>query len=205
MKSKIIALGAMMIAVSAADAAVLNITATGQDSVLWSTGTASFLNVTFNIQDAGTTFSDSSFTVFYFPDDRPEQGLRTFAALMPGGVDFTTSFHREGATVDLTAATYNNQIWFLSANQLQNNAVNGSDNYVGVRKMDSNGAYHYGWMQFALGQFANGQTAVDFLGSSIESVANTSFAAGAASSVPEPACAVLGLMGCLGVLRRRRS
>lgn len=204
MKSTILTLSISMIAACGAHAALLSINSIGQDSVSWSTGTASFLNAQFSIEGSGSTFSNSSFTIFYFPDDRPEQGLRTFAALLPSEVDLTSSFYREGATVDLTSATYGNQIWVLDTNQLQNNAVNGSDNFVGIRKMDSLGAYHYGWMQFELNQFSNGQIAFDFLGASIESTANTSFTAGSASSVPEPASLFLGLMGSICVLRRRR-
>ena len=92
---------------------------------------------------------------------------------------------------------------FLNGNLLQNNALNGTDNYVAFRFEGSDFQYYYGWLQFELNQLVSGQTAVRFIGGVIESNAGTSF--NATSSVPEPSALSLLAMGIGGVIALRRA
>ncbi|MEY2852715.1 MAG: hypothetical protein RL549_1414 [Verrucomicrobiota bacterium] len=94
---------------------------------------------------------------------------------------------------------------FLNGNLLQNNALNGTDNYVAFRFLGSDSQYYYGWLQFELNQLVSGQTAVKFIGGVIEGNAGTSFnATSSTSPVPEPSALSLFVVGLGGLIALRR-
>lgn len=191
------------IAKAPAFAALVSINQTGGTvNNLWSGDNSSFNNRVFSTAPGSVSALDGkTFTVFDFVDDRPTQGARPFG-LLAGEVE--NSFFRIGSAVNMATLSYTGAT-FLNGNVLQNNALNGTDNYVAFRFQGSDTQYYYGWLQFELNQFVSGQTAVRFIGGVIESTAGASFHA--TSSVPEPSALsllVVGLGG-LAVLRRRQA
>lgn len=182
-------------------AALVSISQTGGSvNNLWSAGNSSFNNRVFSTAPGSVSALDGrSFTVFDFVDDRPEQGARPFG-LLAGEVE--SSFFRIGSAVNMASLSYTGAT-FLNGNVLQNNALNGTDNYVAFRFQGSDTQYYYGWLQFELNQFVSGQTAVRFIGGVIESTAGTSFHA--TSSVPEPSALSLLVVGLGGVVAMQRS
>jgi hypothetical protein len=201
MKRELTVLIASVFTCAVSSAALVQINSTGVDSSVWIAGQDSFRSVTFEItENPSDAFSTTSFSIFYFVDDRELQTARPYGALSSS--DLTTSFYRAGDTVDLPTASFGSAE-FLRLNELQNNAENGADNFVGLRVLGPDSQYRYGWLQFELNQFtAGGVTAVAFIGGVIESRPNTSF--NATSVVPEPSTALLGGLGMLALLRRRR-
>ena len=183
-----------------AEAALVGISQTGgRLDNLWVVGGDSFQTRIFSVP-AGTTgpLSGKTISIFDYVDDRPTQGARPFGLLSSSSI--SSSFHRVGSTANLTTLSYTGAT-FLNGNLLQNNAQNGTDNYVGFRIQGSDSQYYYGWMQFELNQLVAGQTAVRFLGGVVESTPGTSFSA---SAVPEPSAFSLLAMGLGVVLRCRR-
>ena len=184
-------------------AALVSISQTGGVvNNLWSAGNDSFQTRVFSTAPGSVSALDGrTFTVFDFVDDRPSQGARPFG-LLAGEVE--NSFFRAGSAVNMASFAYTGAT-FLNGNLLQNNALNGTDNYVAFRFEGSDFQYYYGWLQFELNQLASGQTAVRFLGGVIESNAGTSFnATSSTSSVPEPSALSLLAVGLGGMVALRR-
>ena len=184
-------------------AALVSISQTGGVvNNLWSAGNDSFNNRVFSTAPGSVSALDGrTFTVFDFVDDRSSQGARPFG-LLAGEVE--NSFFRAGSAANMASLAYTGAT-FLNGNLLQNNALNGTDNYVAFRFEGSDFQYYYGWLQFELNQMASGQTAVRFLGGVIESNAGTSFnATSSTSSVPEPSALSLLAVGLGGMVALRR-
>ena len=181
-------------------AALISISQTGGVvNNLWSAGNDSFQTRVFSTAPGSVSALDGrTFTVFDFVDDRPLQGARPFG-LLAGEVE--NSFFRAGSAVNMATFAYTGAT-FLNGNLLQNNALNGTDNYVAFRFLGSDSQYYYGWLQFELNQLVSGQTAVKFIGGVIESNAGTSF--NATSSVPEPSALSLLAVGLGGLVALRR-
>ena len=181
-------------------AALISISQTGGVvNNLWSAGNDSFQTRVFSTAPGSVSALDGrTFTVFDFVDDRPSQGARPFG-LLAGEVE--NSFFRAGSAVNMASFAYTGAT-FLNGNLLQNNALNGTDNYVAFRFEGSDFQYYYGWLQFELNQLVSGQTAVRFIGGVIESNAGTSF--NATSSVPEPSALSLVALGLGGLIAWNR-
>lgn len=202
-------------ATPAAHAAVYSVTqSSGAITSTWVANTSSPSNRAFSFASLGNghpLFGSVYGQTTDLVDDSPGQGARPFGRLTVPNAGFfglSSSFYRAGDTPVMTGLTYDS-VTFLSSNVLQNNAQNGTDNYVAFKTLGSDSSYYYGWLQFELNQFSNGQTAVRFINGWVEGTAATSFAAGPVtpSSVPEGAVAWLlpvTLTGLIPVAYRRR-
>lgn len=187
--------------------ALVTVVSEGQDSVVWVQNDASFLGPTFHLDGTpGNILDSANFSMFYMPDDRPIQGARVYGGIGANGAGFEISntFFRGGDSL-LASATYGGWVDFLVNGSLVNNAVNGTDNYLAARFLNTDYTqFSYGWLRFELNQFANGVTAVDFIGGGVEATPNVAVTAGA---IPEPSALSLVAVGLSGLamMRRRRS
>jgi hypothetical protein len=180
----------------------------GNLNTLWLSGGLDSNVRTFTTAPGAVPALDStSLQIFDFADDRDAQGSRPYGSLL-SALALSPTFYRFGADPGLTTLTYGNAT-FLSSNVLQNNAQNGTDNYVGYRMEGSDFQFYYGWLQFELNQFANAGTAIRFINGVIESAPNTSFAATSVAPIPEPgtwaAMAIFAGGAAFAGWRRRKS
>ena len=204
MKLRVLFLLSLSLGLAVKSSALVTVVSEGQDSVVWVQDDASFLGPTFHLEGTpGNILDSASFSLFYMPDDRPIQGARVYGAMGSNGAGFeiSTTFFRGGDSL-LTSTSYGMWTEFLVNGSLVNNAVNGTDNYLAARFVNTDYAqYSYGWLRFELNQFANGVTAIDFIGGGVEAAPNVAVTAGA---IPEPSALSLVALGLGVVLRHRR-
>jgi len=195
-------------------AGAVDVESTGPISTTWLFNSETTIDVQLALQNnPGNQFSSITFSLTFFVDDSPDQTLKPFASILVKGgtndaVFLSTTYLRSGTTVD-GSSTYDVLSDFIWTNSWQNNAVSGTDNFLGIQFLDLNSQPHYGWLQFELDSYpdpySDGTVAVRFLGGSVSDAPNTAAEAGA-GSVPEPSSiALLAASGAgLALLVRSR-
>ena len=171
-----------------------------------STSTPVSVNWTDNIQDElfvnlslasnpGGIFSDITFTLYIYADGNvPQLGYVEVQA--NNDIQITDTYLQAGTVVNAGSSfLVSGGPNFFFDTSLESGAVSGTDNYLGVRFLDSGSNAHYGWIQLDLNSFSDGALAARFVGGHVNDTAGTSATTG--SVVPEPSS--LALLAAAGV------
>jgi len=173
----------------AANAVVVTFSS-GADSVNWSANATN--EPTFNLALAynpGNVFGSTTLGGDYIVDDRTGQALRPFGQIFVSSnpaVSISNTYLHLGNIVDGTLTYSTSATAFFSLNAFTNNAVDGTNNYLGISFLDTSTPTpqpHYGWLQFELHPFSDGAMAAKFLSGYVNDAAGGSATAGA---IPEP-------------------
>jgi len=185
----------------------VNIQASGPVSVNWSSGEFTPLNVNLSLQsNPGNIFNITTFSLQFFVDDRAFaiQELTAFGQISVFNnvsVALSSSYLRSNSEVS-EVLIFDTATDFISESNLQNDAVDGTDNYLGISFLDINDRPHYGWLQFELNSYSDGTVASRFISGQVNDAPETASTTG---TVPEPTSIALLLATAAGGLLMLRS
>ena len=166
----------------------------GNASASWSAGTDNTAPFVLTLtSNPGGLFLDTNIGGSYYVDDILAEPVAPFGQVWVSdnpAVSFSKTYFRSGISVDGSVLYTTAQTVFLSANLPQNGASLGTtDNFLGISFMDINSQAHYGWLQFRLNSFSDGNVAVEFVAGNVNDAPN--IAATTGGTVPEPSSLAL--------------
>jgi len=166
---------------------------TGSASVNWNSNVFNEQVFTLSLSsNPGGLFADLNFNVTLTADDEVGQLERPFGRVYAGwnpSVTVTSAYLRSGTIVDGSSGFADISVPYLSLNATQSAAsLETIDNFLGISFMDINSQVHYGWLQFRLNSFSDGNVAAQFVAGNVNDAPDTAATAGA---VPEPSSLAL--------------
>lgn len=179
----------------------VDVQSSGPVSTIWTTNALTSVTGNFSLQsNPGDVFGSITFQLTLIVDDRDIQTLKPFGSILlvdgsNPAISLSTMYLRAGSNVDASLDPYDVLTDFVSENLPQNSASLGTtDNFLGISFMDINSQVHYGWLQFRLNSFSDGNVAAEFVAGSVNDTPNTAATAG--GTVPEPS--TLALLAAAG-------
>lgn len=151
----------------------------------------------------GGLFNSITFDLYFYADGNVPR-LAYVEIQANNDIEVTDTYLRVGTEVNAGSSFLSGGPFFFQDTSMVSNATVGSDNYIGIKFLDSNSDAHYGWIQLDLNSFSDGNLAAGFITGHVNNDPGTSSWTG--SSVPEPsALALLAAAGAgLALMVRSR-